>query len=91
MRPVQYFSKDYLEQCRAMTPEQIVRFLEDFRSLRGPQRTIKSRLISMKVPEDLLASFKDRCQARGTPYQAQIKVLMRDWLAEGRTERRSPR
>ncbi|MBI3564769.1 MAG: hypothetical protein HY079_06205 [Elusimicrobia bacterium] len=81
MRPVQYFAKDYLEQCRAMKPDQIVRFLEDFRSLRRPARPPKSRLISMKVPEDLLGSFKARCQARGTPYQAQIKVLMRDWLS----------
>jgi hypothetical protein len=33
VRPVQYFTKEYLEQCRTMKPEQIVRFLEDFRIL----------------------------------------------------------
>jgi hypothetical protein len=30
-RPVQYFSDEYLEQCKALTPQQIVEFLEDFR------------------------------------------------------------
>ncbi|MFI5345576.1 MAG: CopG family antitoxin [Elusimicrobiota bacterium] len=82
MRPVQYFTTEYLAQCRAMKPDQILRFLEDFRILRRPARAPKSRLISMKVPEDMLGSFKARCHARGTPYQAQIKVLMRAWLTK---------
>ncbi len=30
-RPIQYFSSEYLEQCKALTPQQIVEFLEDFR------------------------------------------------------------
>lgn len=35
MRPVQHFTSEYLEQCRRMTPDQILRFLEDFRRLHG--------------------------------------------------------
>lgn len=83
MRPVQYFTPEYLERCRAMTPEQIVRFLDDFRSLQRPPARAKSRLISMKVPEPLLDAFKARCAADGEPYQARIKRLMQAWL-EGR-------
>jgi hypothetical protein len=31
MRPVQTFTDEYLEQGRRMTPDQVIRFLEDFR------------------------------------------------------------
>ena len=79
MRPVQYFSKEYLEQCRSMTPEQIVRFLDDFRKLNSNAAPAKSRLISMKVPEPLLDAFKTKARLSGVPYQTQIKRLMTDW------------
>ena len=32
-RPVQYFTKEYLEACKALTPDQIIEFLEGFREL----------------------------------------------------------
>lgn len=82
MRPVQLFSADYLEQCRSMRPEQVVRFLEDFRILHAPRTApAKSRLISLKVPEPLLASFRAKARLQGTPYQTQIKRLMTDWVS----------
>jgi len=31
--PVQYFTDEYLERCKTMTPLQILEFLEDFRTL----------------------------------------------------------
>lgn len=37
MRPVQYFTDEYLEQCKQMTPEQILQFLEDFRLMFAAQ------------------------------------------------------
>lgn len=80
MRPVQHFSKEYLEQCRSMTPEQIVRFLDGFRSLHARGPGPKSRLISMKVPEDLLETFKTKARLSGVPYQTLIKRLMREWV-----------
>jgi predicted DNA binding CopG/RHH family protein len=61
-----------------MSSDAIVRFLDDFRRLHAPKS--KSRLISMKVPEPLLAAFKLRCQVEGTRYQTQIKTLMLAWL-----------
>ena len=36
-RPVQYFSDEYLERCRALSPMDIVRFLDDFMRLYGPK------------------------------------------------------
>lgn len=80
MRPLQYFSKEYLEQCRGMKPEQIIAFVEDFRSLHLRREKPKSRLISIKVPEPLLAAFKEKAGHSGIPYQTQIKVLMEKWL-----------
>ena len=80
-RPLQRFSEDYLERCRDLAPQDIVRFLEDFRKLHGRARA-RSRLISMRVPEPLLAAFQARARLAGVPYQTQIKKLMRDWLQE---------
>ena len=83
MRPVQYFSDEYLEQCKDMTTEQIVRFLDDFRSLNSVESVAKTKLISLKVPEDLLRAFRVKCDLEGAKYQTQIKRLMSEWLRAG--------
>ena len=64
-----------------MTPEQILRYLDDFRRLHG-SRPARSKLISIKVPEDLLNAFRTRAAIANTPYQTQIKTLMKAWLLE---------
>ena len=81
MKAVQRFSDEYLDRCRDMTPDQILQFLEDFRRLHGSE-PIRSKLIIMKVPTDLLGSFKSKAALAGTPYQTQIKVLMKAWVLE---------
>ena len=78
-RPVQRFTSEYLGRCRSLSPDDVVRFLEDFRRIQGAANA-RSRLISLKVPEPLLAAFKIQARLRGVPYQTQIKVLMRRWL-----------
>lgn len=82
MKAVQYFSDDYLQQCREMTPEQIIQYLDDFRQLHGDRsnRRAQAKLISLKVPTDLLTVFKAHAARAGTPYQTQIKHLMREWV-----------
>lgn len=85
MRPVQHFTDAYLAQCRGMTADQVIRFLEDFRKLHA-QRPSRSKLISLKVPEDLLQAFRQRAELAGVPYQSQIKRLMREWVLDGRQE-----
>ena len=82
MKGLQKFSPEYLEQSRRMSPDAVAGFLEEFRTLHGPKA--KSRLISMKVPEPLLAAFKLRCQVEGERYQTKIKSLMLAWI-EGRS------
>lgn len=80
-RPVQRFSDEYLERCRDLSPEDIVRFLDDFRKLHAAANT-RSRLISLKVPESLLAAFRTKARLNDVPYQTQIKNLMRAWITE---------
>jgi predicted DNA binding CopG/RHH family protein len=91
-RPVQYFNADYLTHCREFTPEQILDFLESFKTVvseaaiepsqKLAPEYIKSKLISIKIPEDLLGVFKQQAARLGIPYQTQIKRLMKDWLAQ---------
>jgi predicted DNA binding CopG/RHH family protein len=80
MRPVQYLSKEYLERCASMTPEQILQFLENFRTLHYESKPQKSILISIKVPDNLLNAFKTKAKLHEIPYQTQIKKLMEEWL-----------
>jgi predicted DNA binding CopG/RHH family protein len=84
VRPVQRFSDAYLVQCRAMTPDQIAQFLEDFRELQGArlghQRAEGSTLISLRVPKPLLRLFRARAAAAGVAYQTQVKRLMAEWV-----------
>lgn len=80
-RPVQHFSDEALAQGRRMSPDQVLRFLDDFRRLHAAPRALSSRLISLRVPEDLLTAFKARADMEGIAYQTQIKRLMRDWLS----------
>ncbi len=81
MKTVQRFSDEYLERCREMSDDDIVRFLDDFRRVHGNKRS-ESRLISMKVPVDLLAAFKAHARLCNVPYQTQIKKLMVAWLKD---------
>ncbi len=81
MKAIQLFSDEYLHQCRGLTPDQVVRFLDDFRRLHG-NRPARSKLISMKVPEDLLNTFKAKAKMIKMPYQTQIKALMKAWVLD---------
>jgi predicted DNA binding CopG/RHH family protein len=81
MKPLQRFSPEYLESIRGISPDEVVRFLDEFRQIHAPNR--QSRLISMRVPEPLLESFKARCRIEGARYQTRIKELMVEWVGSG--------
>ncbi|WP_038247065.1 CopG family antitoxin [Ghiorsea bivora] len=80
MRPIQYFSDEYLERCKGITTEQVLEFLETFRKMQ--EKPKKSKLISLKVPEPMLESFKQKSALEGIKYQTKIKSLMQDWLTQ---------
>lgn len=78
MKPVQFFDDEYLEQCKSFSTEAIIEYLDNFRLMQ--QSTDKTRLISIKVQESLLASFKTKARLHQIKYQTQIKKLMADWV-----------
>lgn len=90
MKAIQYFSDEYLERCADLSADEIASFLDDFRQVHGRERSTQpsgkkkpSKLISLKVPEDLLAAFRVKADLNGVKYQTQIKALMQDWLSKG--------
>jgi len=83
-KPVkQIFTDEYLSEIKEATPTQIARWLDDYRKMMSGESNTKSKLISMKVPQDLLTSFKEKAKLANTPYQTQIKKLMIEWLKVG--------
>jgi predicted DNA binding CopG/RHH family protein len=78
-RPLQYFTKEYLERCKGMTSDQILEFLENYKLLLSPPEE-KSQLISLKIEPSLLKAFKQRSLLEGVPYQTKMKQLMRAYL-----------
>ena len=86
MKAIQYFSDEYLERCANMTPNDIAQFLDDFRQIHGGKnggeidRNDKSKLISIKIPQTLLDSFRTKAELNNFRYQTKIKELMTDWL-----------
>lgn len=58
----------------------IVEFLEMFRDLTDPRAQHPLKLISIRVPEPLLAAFRFKAERTGVPYQTMIKRLMMEWL-----------
>lgn len=78
-KTVQYFTQEYLDRCKGMTPEQILEFLENYRMLVS-ETPEKCQLISLKIEPSLLNAFKRKASLENIPYQTLIKKLMRDWL-----------
>jgi predicted DNA binding CopG/RHH family protein len=84
MKAVQHFTPEYLKRCREMAPDQIIKFLDDFRRLFGGRKAgavrVNSRRVTLTVPEDLLETFRTKVHLNGRPYQDQIRELMRAWV-----------
>lgn len=78
MRPVQYFDDEYLKKAKSFSTEAILDYLENFRLMQQPKD--KTRLISIKIPESLLESFKAKSNLCQVKYQTQIKKIMVDWV-----------
>lgn len=79
-KTVQYFTKEYLLQCKTLTPDQILEFLDNYQKFvtKAPGKCL---LISLKIEPSLLNAFKDKANLEGTAYQTKIKQLMRQWLS----------
>lgn len=59
---------------------EIIVKINDDQEFDGELLNSPTKLISLKVPEDLLNEFKKQAQKKGHRYQTLIKQLMLDWL-----------
>lgn len=83
MKALQKFTPEYLKECKKLSPEEILEFIENFKSIISQsQENDKSCLISLKIPQSLLSAFKTKAQINNLRYQTQIKKLMRDWVLD---------
>jgi predicted DNA binding CopG/RHH family protein len=80
MKALQIFTPEYLKESRKMTTEQVLEFLESFRKLAAAGVKTPTRLISLRVEEALLSSFKQKARLEGVRYQTKIKELMRKYV-----------
>lgn len=79
-RPTQYAKprRDLPGPMEDVTP--IIEFVEMFRDLTDSRAKQPLKLISIKIPEPLLAAFRFKAERQGVPYQTMIKRLMMEWL-----------
>ncbi|MFK8067386.1 MAG: hypothetical protein AB8D52_03995 [Gammaproteobacteria bacterium] len=82
MKTVQKFNSAYLQRCADLGADDILNFLEDFSNLHRQQPKSPSKLISIKIPENLLNTFRGKCQLEDVKYQTKIKQLMEDYLIQ---------
>jgi len=79
-KAIQYFSDVQLERSQSLSIEERLRFLDQYRQLHGNVSNQKnkppSKLISLKVPVDLLEAFRAQCDMENVKYQTKIKELM---------------
>jgi len=75
----QIFSEKRRSIDSKMTSNQIAAFLNEFQNVVNGCEG-KKKLISLRVPENLLKHFRVKASSKNTPYQTQIIQLMREWV-----------
>ncbi|MES2770312.1 MAG: hypothetical protein V4596_14310 [Bdellovibrionota bacterium] len=76
-------AKQIHKKQKKLTPNQVVEFLDNFQSvIYGKDK--KTKLISLRVPENILESFKTLTHGKNQKYQSIIVQLMRDWVKNNR-------
>lgn len=72
-------AKQIHKKQKKLTPNQVVEFLDNFQNvIHG--RDKKTKLISLRVPENILESFKTLAKDKNQKYQSVIVQLMRGWI-----------
>lgn len=64
-----------------LSPEQTIEFLDDYAKLLH-NIDKKTKLISLRVPENILSLFKTRAKLSNQKYQTLIVSLMRKWIED---------
>jgi len=73
-------AKQFNKSENRLKPEDALQFLEDFQNtVHG--RDSKTKLISLRVPENVLNAFKVAAKQQNKKYQSVIVQLMREWIS----------
>lgn len=76
-------SKQFNSRNDKLTPDQVAEFMESFKqAVTGQDK--KSKLISLRVPENILHSFKVLADIHHQKYQTIIVELMRKHIEDSR-------
>ncbi len=82
MKKATQFYKKQEKLTRKPTGKEIVEFLENYAEMMNPDHKLPAQPISIRIEVPLLQAFKAKAKFANTPYQTQIKNLMRAWLAQ---------
>jgi predicted DNA binding CopG/RHH family protein len=80
LRPTQLAKREQIIAPGIEDVTEIVRFIENYKRMLDPRAQRRSKLISIKIPEPLLAAFRYKAESERTPYQTKIKELMLEYL-----------
>ncbi len=78
---LQKFKKKDLSQIGNTDATQIAKFLEDFQHMIAGIDD-KTKMISLRVPENILSAFKFKAERQKLKYQSVVIDLMRKWIQE---------
>ncbi len=78
---LQKLKKKDLSESGMNDATQIAKFLEDFQLMIAGIDD-KTKMISLRVPENILSAFKFKAEKRNLKYQSLIIDLMRKWIQE---------
>jgi predicted DNA binding CopG/RHH family protein len=81
-KAVQKLSREQIKWGMSLSIEERLQFVENFMQLAHNTSDAKSKLISIKIPEDFLNLFKSKCASKNLTYQTQIKELMKKWVLD---------
>ncbi len=68
-----------MKSNKKISPEEAVQFLENFRLMMA-RKDLESKLISIRVPENILNTYKTEAKLSGRKYQSLIVEAMRQFL-----------
>lgn len=72
-------TKQLHKKQKKLTPDQTLDFLDNFQKVMSGKDK-KTKLISLRIPENILESFKVLTQEKNQKYQSIIVHLMREWI-----------
>jgi predicted DNA binding CopG/RHH family protein len=78
---LQKLKKKDISQLSNTDATQIAKFLEDFQHMIAGVDD-KTKMISLRVPANILSAFKFKAERQNLKYQSLIIDLMRKWVQE---------